>query len=74
LLIKEYGQISLPHIRNYVGTFANIETRKVQDDEALYQCLKVSLTHKEMAKIDLYKTKWMVAGKPLGVVMLKVIM
>jgi hypothetical protein len=72
-LIKEYGQISLPHIRNYVGTFANTETREVQDDEALYQCLKVSLTHEAMAKIDLYETEWTVAGEPSGVAMLKVI-
>jgi hypothetical protein len=73
LLIKENGQISLPHIHNYVGTFANTKTRKVQDDEALYQCLKVSLTNKAMAKIDLYKTKWKVAGEPSRVAMLKII-
>jgi hypothetical protein len=72
-LLKEYGQISLAHIRNYVSTYANTETRDVQDDEALYQCLKVSLTHEAIAKIDLYESEWTVAGQPSGIAMLKVI-
>jgi hypothetical protein len=72
-LLKDYGNISLDHIKNWVPTYLNRESRAAQDSYALYQCLMNSLSLKGRSKITLYRNEYFVGMRPSGALLLKVI-
>lgn len=72
-LTTHYGELSLTHIRTWVDTYIQGDSRAAQDSHALYTCLMNSLSTTGRNKVTLFKNEYTMARRPSGVLLLKVI-
>ena len=73
-LIRNYGQISISHIRANELTYINTRTRAAEDTTMLYHCIMNSITSEAMDVVTIWKHDYMIQDKPSGTLLLKVIL
>ena len=50
-LIREFGRLTVEEVRTHCSTYIRTQTRLVQHDYQMYECLMNSLTESARAKI-----------------------
>ena len=71
--MTSFGAIKLSDIRRRARTYANAETRKTQDSQALYHCLMNSLSTTGRNKVSNLTDDYTIKGTRVGMLLLKVI-
>ena len=73
-LIKDFGQISMKKIKQHVATYINEETRKVQHQYQMYQCIMNSLKVTARLRIIMKSNKYCINNVTCGPLLYKFIM
>ncbi len=71
--LKQYGEISLDHIRKHAKTYVNTQTRAAQDSIQLYSCLWASLSNEGKSKVNVHRSDYHIGEHRVGAMLLKVI-
>ena len=73
-LLTNYGQVAMGHLREWVETYIDTESREAQDDVQAFFSLRESLSSSALTKLNLYKSEYTVGSIPSGVLFYKVIL
>jgi hypothetical protein len=72
-MVSEYGKVTIAQVNDHVATYANRDSRALQDSANLFLCIMNSLSEKGKAKVRTWKHEYTCHGHLSGVLLLKVV-
>ena len=73
-IFNSYGKLSTSEITLNATTYVNADTRKTQNNNQIYHCLKNLLTASGIANIISKSTKYNIRSNPCGALLLRIIL